>query len=525
MAPNPSPWPLLLLPLALVAVPTGRSDEPAGPEHGPATDPPAALSVSFHRPDRQLEAMLHWFAGAQHRSPAAVVAALRSRTGQPYILGKPAQAALATLNPEMVRELRTLDGARAELGSTEAGALCWWLRVPRDDGTLAAFASALALGEGTRLPPTDPLAAAGPVDRLGPPGAPVLFHQGQLVVLASQPSALRAALAADPDQTPEAGDGLEFILTAAGLHSASTPRLDPLRAALQSLRIGTITGRSTLDETGWTLDCRSTLDSDPGTPGPPGEEATATLGWVQTELSGPEPADVALVAAVSFDRSGRTMAALYALTEQGLRAAGRLSGPASLRSRVSLASSALAFFPEVELWPRLDGLAIRLQARAGRATSALLLLHAREASAATTLAGRLRGLLRAMAPGPAPRTPVNEDPGEIVPMFQGRPVRITAHAETVRISWGDPPRGDADQALGEAVDPRASRWFQIWPGRLVPTDSLDPEVARAMAEAPPLLWIGHREGNVLVDTLNWRPLGPTVRWLVDTLPPLQVTRP
>src|SRR5262249_20365365 len=72
-------------------------------------DAPEAITIRLVHPDRQLELLIDLFRGARAPHPAAALAAWRRATRDPVGLGKAAEAAIAVLNPEMVRELRTLD--------------------------------------------------------------------------------------------------------------------------------------------------------------------------------------------------------------------------------------------------------------------------------------------------------------------------------------------------------------------------------------------------------------------------------
>ena len=69
----------------------------------------------------------------------------------------------------------------------------------------------------------------------------------------------------------------------------------------------------------------------------------------------------------------------------------------------------------------------------------------------------------------------------------------------------------ADQAPG------VNRSLKFWPGRLVATQGLSKEVARSLSEAPPVVWTGRRDGSELIDHVQWSPLPPSIRALVDTL--------
>src|SRR5438477_7441967 len=98
-----SPWLSLVgLGCALVAGVTAARAAGAEP-------PRPAVTVRLVGPDRQGAQVLDWFRGARAPHPAAALAAWRRATGRH--LSKAREAAIAAFNPEMVRELRVLDGA------------------------------------------------------------------------------------------------------------------------------------------------------------------------------------------------------------------------------------------------------------------------------------------------------------------------------------------------------------------------------------------------------------------------------
>ena len=180
----------LLLPtllLAAVSMTPGSlpaaSDEPAKPK-------PPALVVRPIRADQQLERLLNLFQGARAPHPAAALASWRQATGRHDGLSKVSQALLAFLNPQMVHELTLLEGAQAALDPTPQGGLPWWLVIPADDGTFAAIGTALALTDGLA---DSPLGTAS-VDRLGPPGSPLLAHraEGGVALAGDRPTLARA---------------------------------------------------------------------------------------------------------------------------------------------------------------------------------------------------------------------------------------------------------------------------------------------------------------------------------------------
>ncbi len=163
--------------------------------------------------------MIALFQGSRASDPAAALAAWKRATRDAKGLSKPLEAAIATLNPEMVSELRALDEAELGLGfDPEDGHVRWYAIVPHDEGTIAAMATALTLTGGGSDLPWNGLT----INRLGPPGSAVVARvPGVLVVTGSRdelPVALKHA---------RAGAGLP-----APVNSGWRFRLDPRELAL-----------------------------------------------------------------------------------------------------------------------------------------------------------------------------------------------------------------------------------------------------------------------------------------------------
>src|SRR5262249_38774347 len=158
---------------------------------------------------------------------------------------------------------------------------------------------------------------------------------------------------------------------------------------------------------------------------------------------------------------------------------------------------------EADLWPALRGVSGCLLADGrGRLRGALLGLHARDPDAAQRIAQVALPRLLSAKPG-------NARPDGIVPLGDvgGRPVEVSARGSSVWVGWGAGVRADG---LAGATDPwrsagpaiRASwgspapqRAGAFWPGR---TDRLVPPgspLARALVDAPPVVWQGDFEGN------------------------------
>ncbi len=152
---------LLAVGLGLVAHAKGASDSP------PIAD---TLVIRLVQPDRQAAELLKLFDGARVAHPAAALAAWKRATHDSNQLGKPLEAAIALLNPEMVREWKVLRDAELclDLGSAD-GIARWYAVVPRDDGTFSAVVTAMRLTDGAAV---SPLSISNgkelAVERLGP---------------------------------------------------------------------------------------------------------------------------------------------------------------------------------------------------------------------------------------------------------------------------------------------------------------------------------------------------------------------
>src|SRR5581483_4473984 len=209
-----------------------------------AEEPPAAVVVQFVRPDEQLDRLLALFEGAKAPHPAAALAAWRRATGRHDVLPKAQQATLAALNPGMVRELATLDGATLALGFDAEGRARWNLIVPRDDGTFAALATALALTDGAAEPPLGEAA----VDRLGRGESALrMARLGETVVLAPGRDDLAAGLARLQHEAPDpSGDrpetGSLVHLNPTLLGRSGSPLVRGIAAGLAELGAGSIRG-------------------------------------------------------------------------------------------------------------------------------------------------------------------------------------------------------------------------------------------------------------------------------------------
>jgi hypothetical protein len=493
------------LPLLILASEAPRADEP-----------PAALTVRLIRPDRQLERLLDLFDGARAPHPAAALAAWRRATHR--TLSKSREAMIAALNPEMVRELRTLDGAEVRLRFGD-GPARWSATVPGDDGTFAALATAMGLTGGGRDEPLEGLA----VDRLGPPGSPVMTILATGVAVASARDGLGEALrtlgAARPDRPPIAS-GATVRLDLDSLAAPGSLTRRRFAEALRALGGRSAEGVATLDGDLLSLSVtgRFTTSTPKGDPIDP-----LWLDWIPS-------ANVLAAFALSLDPSPSAWDSAFAAADRVEKADPARAGLAPLRTRLNLLALPAGIRPEVDLWPRLRGLSGGLLADpSGDITGVVLALHCVDEAAAERIAStvlpRLASAFRVGEVDPA--RPPEADGSRRLGRVSGRPLVEARRRAGVLIAWGDGvlascldaaahPDRSAGPAIRAAWGPTAPRRAgALWTGRL---SGLPPELAAALAEAPPVLWWGDRDGEHTRDEVRWTGLAATVRRFLDRLP-------
>ncbi len=116
--------------------------------NGHADDAPA-LTIRLIRPDEQGMHLIGLFRGAQGCRSRRCLGGVEARHSRRGSLGKPVEALISIGNPAMVREFRGLDGAEARIWFPAGASRPIWQAVaPRDDGSFAALATALALTDG-----------------------------------------------------------------------------------------------------------------------------------------------------------------------------------------------------------------------------------------------------------------------------------------------------------------------------------------------------------------------------------------
>lgn len=476
-------------------------------------EPSEAITIRWIKPDRQLERLLALFDGARAPSPAAALAAWKRATRDPKGLGKPLEAAIAALNPGMVRELRALDEARVGLGfDPEDGKIRWYAVAPQDDGALSALATALMLTDGGAEPPLEGV----PIDRLGPPGSVVEARVPGVVTIAGSradlPAAVRQA-GVDVAVLPDVDSGWHVRLDPS--HLAPSGPLSRRRAieAIHALGIQSAEAITGLEGDSARLSVTCRFEAGPL---PAAVIEPAWLDWL--------PASGVVGAfAIAIDARPETWKSTFALADRVERVDPARAQVAPLRTRLNLIASAAYVRLEVDFWPKLRGISgCALADPEGALGGALIALHVSDEAAAERIATQVLPRLAAAriqdrGTGPA------EGPKGVrrIARVSGRPLSVTRRGTTVLVGWGEgtlqagldaqehPERSAAPSlrsAWGETPPRRAGAF---WPGRLR---------GRLSPETPPIVWSGRDDGATTVDVVRWEGLREVVRGFLERLP-------
>jgi hypothetical protein len=486
----------------------------------PAED---ALTVRLDRPDLQAARLIALFEGSRAPHPAAALAAWKRAEGPGRSLGKPLEAAIAAVNPEMARELRLLDGAELGLAFAADGPVRWHAILPGDDGTFAAAGTALALTDGGSDPPLDGLA----VDRLGPPGAPLMARAAGALVVAGTRDDLQSALArlgrAGMPEPPAPEAGARFRIVPAGLGPAPSLALRRLAGALLGAGCREADGALRLDDGVLGLVVTGRFD------GPPVAATAVDPAW----LDWVPAAGVVGAAAVAIGPRPEAWDAVFAAADRAEKADPSRAQVAPLRTRLNLLALAAGVRPEVDLWPLVRGATACARADpSGRIDGASLALHAVDPAAAGRIARLVPRLATRLGLAPAAAGPELPPSAAILRLgrLSGQPVDLCRRDATVLIAWGErtaaaalDARDHPDRSAGSAIracwGPRSpGRAGAFWPARLSGRAAAGSPVASSLSGVEPVLWWGERDGPTSRDELRWTGLGGLVRRFLDRLP-------
>ncbi len=496
-----------------------------------------AYTLTFHRPDLQVDRVLKSFEGARMPSPPAALSAwLRVRPDAR--LSQQTRAAVALFNPETASELRRFDEATFEFAGADRGASRRWRAdFPHDDGALSAGAAALVLTGGGVEPIEPEHVAAGQragepaevrLERLGGRGGGFAARShGRLVAASTRADALDGRAHGTP-RTLDPG----FV--ARGVDSGVALRIEPrnlgprdldatagraLNAVARGLGVDTIDLVATIDPRGESavIHARSRLEHRLET------AARIDPTWID-ELPN-DPATAAL-AAIAFDRAGTTIDALLSVLDQLDRARPGRENVAPLRARLALVAQLVDVRAEVDLWPHLVGCvgSIGLDDR-GEPDSATLGLVFDTEPAAERLARVLPELIARFAKPDAPAVK-NADARRDV-RLAGRRLRVRHDRTRLWLDWGDDrpqPRPDAATqpmpGASRAQVLESQRLLVVRPRRVAPRLHLDPPILAALEAVQSVVWTGAIDptGRELWDTVRSSGLRSAVARALDVLP-------
>ena len=476
--------------------------------------PVAAVEVVAIRPDLQLEAALELFEEAPWPDPAAALADWKrsASPGEVRSLGKPMEALIAAFNPAMARELAALHDARVALEIDRDGRARWSAILPRDDGTIEAVASAMALSEGA----PEPAEGAYRVDRLGPEGAPLLAgSRNGPTILASDRVALGRAILRSQDDPP-----IDPSIERPGW----VVRIDPIELARSESSEARLIA-STLPLLGYRrAEARVALSGATLTVALAGE---AVPGGVSNGSIDPSWLDVvpddgvAMAAALAVGPGPEAWGAVLEAASALERALPGHEKVASMGARLALLGLARGVRFDADLWPNLRGLSAWASTDPDRSPDAVLLaLHANDDEAAAVIADRVVARLLATSG----TTRVGTGRPTALGSIDGRPLAMAVRGTSVLLAWGE---GALDAALGAAESPDRSagpglrsawdgspptRFAALWPGR-IPW-----QFGQAPDGGAPILWTGEVGPDGPRDLVRWPDLDIAVRRVLERIP-------
>lgn len=471
-----------------------------------AVDPDAseaAISIRLAHPEAQLERILKLFEGAKAPHPAAALAAWRRATRDPNGLGKPLEALITLFNPEMKREFALLDGLSGELRlGKDGGPSEWFVRIPRDEGTLAAIGTAFALTDGAIEPP---LADGTSVVRIGAPGSALAALSPGLVVASTRQELARAiALGAKPEHAlmPIGFHGTLRPKQALGASNLSIRRIS---AALDGLGIDDVKIMGTVDGEQLRLRLDSSTNSAAAT------DRQVAREWLRIV---PDAGTTGVFSCALRHSAGR-IDRIFNMLDRVEKADPRFAKTATIRTRVNLLLNAAGIRPELEVWPKIVGITGFVAAPSARGVRGFAIaLHVVEQSSAErihrTVLPRLAGLWRV----------VDDRPWSTA--IEGSTVLIASDDATrdAAVAAAREPARSIEQRIWRLVGDRQplERVGAIWPSAFVPPGSRSAPWARSLDAAPPILWTGRDNAAGSHDELDWGELRATIQRFLEAIP-------
>jgi hypothetical protein len=487
--------------------------------------PKPAIRIRLSHPDEQLREVLGLFKEAKAPNPASALAAWKRASKEPKRLGKPLEALIAAINPLMIDELKTLDGAEVSIRfDPETGEPDWSAILPNDDGTFAALATAMALSDGAAEAPMGDVA----VDRLAGPGSPLMAKIARGTLLARNREGLKVAKnrlekPRDPIQDLRLSDGEVAISiepgSLKGSKSLTTRRLEELIRPSIANPVGLL-GSVTVNAS-VTLD--SLLVSTAYFAERPPQQAAIDPGWLDWI-----PADRAMVGfAFATDPAAKSWDGLFGLADRLEKLDPVRADVASVQIRLDLMARLAGIRAEADVLRHLKGVSGWVGSDGKVIDGGLLVLHLDDQAAAERIVANVKPI-PGSGPIPAPEVVGARSLGSV----DGRAIRVSRIERSVVLTWGERvleasllARHNLDRSAG----PRLRRSFLpgldtlsaggLWPGRIPGVWPEGSPLARAMIEAPPVCWQGGWHGGPLFELfLQWDDLKATVKRFLDLIP-------
>jgi hypothetical protein len=487
--------------LAITVALLGQEPKGLAPQRRPA------VIVRLDEPGRQLRAILDLFQGSRTAHPAAALAAWKRASREPGRLGKPLEALIAAFNPSMVEELRLLDGSELTLWlRPEDGGVEWTGTIPRDDGTFAALASSLVLSGGAPADARDGLA----VDRLGPPGSPLMVKTPLTLIVASSTESLDQAVRRplpSPIRADATRPGLRFDVPRGVLEASRSTSVRRLAVAMEVLR-GSIEGRAAV--VGPTLESSFSLSTE-FTTRPPGLDP-GWLDWIPVDRS-------ALAFAAAIDSSPTCWEGIFRLADAVEKVAPDRARLAPARLRLGLLARTLGIPLEVEVLPHLRGLSGWVGGNGSRIDRAFLGFHLDGEDPARRIFDKVR-------PVANPAGPIRS-----LGRVEGQELILGRFGASIVVAWGADVLESSLRARDLASRPARSMMLDdkgpagtslvvaVWPGRWPGLIEEGGPLALGLARTSPITWRGDWEaGRTLRLQGRWRGLDAGVRRFLESIP-------
>lgn len=483
------------------------------------TDEPA-ITIELGRPRERIQLLIDMFPNVGATDPATALANWKRATKGTRSLGKGTEALLAAMNPAMLHELDVFEGSEFSLDfDPKAGLPYWYLAVPEDDGTIAAFATAMVLTDGIN---EEPLGKAS-VDRLGPKvDAPLMARDAKSVVIGSSRQGVAEGFSRLSKRNPKFTEA-----TGTRIHVRPSGLLKS--ADLQTRRIGGILKDLGISEvTSWPLlGSADSLHSDL---------------FFETSFAGPEthleaewlvdvPANASLAFSSVLDPRKEALDRMFTLAEHYEKADPANLNRSPFRARIGLMARVAGIDVEADIWPKLRGMSGFLVGEAKNPQTVALALHAIDEVSARKLAESVLPKL-AKPLGLRPAKEPSRDGAMALGELSNRTIWISqAAGNTVWIGWGDgaiPKSADRNRfprwldvapKTRKTSIPKFQRYGWVWPARLGVLDNTGP-MSQAIERADEIEWYGRYEHDrkIQFDSLTWRGLDRAVKRYLELIP-------